>query len=87
MMSYSMGTLDSWSKKITAIGIHSSIFIFHGLILLPVAKISEQPLYIFANISGLGEYFSKLIFALKHWVQAGRFEYKIPIILRIFSNL
>ena len=31
--------------------------------------------YIFANISGLGAYISKPIFALKPWVQAGRFEY------------
>ena len=46
----------------------SAIFIFHSLILLLVTEISEQPRYIFANISGLGEYFSKLIFALKHWV-------------------
>ena len=46
----------------------SAIFIFCGLILLLVTEISEQPRYIFANISGLGEYFSKRIFALKHWV-------------------
>ena len=56
----------------------STIFIFHGLILLPVAEISEKPRYVFANISGLGEYFSKLIFALKHWVQADHFEYHEP---------
>ena len=31
--------------------------------------------YIFANISGLSAYFSKLIFALKPWVQADGFEY------------
>ena len=58
----------------------SAIFIFHSLILLLVTEISEQPRYIFANISGLGEYFSKRIFALKHWVQAGRFEYHEPYI-------
>ena len=55
-----------------------AIFIFCGLILLLVAEISEQPRYIFANISGLGQYFSKLIFVLKHWVQACRFEYHEP---------
>ena len=44
----------------------SVIFIFHGLFLLLVTEISEQPRYIFANISGLSEYFSKWIFALKH---------------------
>ena len=50
-----------------------------GLILLLVAEISEQPRYIFANISGLSEYFSKLIFVLKkNWVQACRFEYHEP---------
>ena len=43
----------------------SAIFIFHNLILLLVTEISEQPRYIFANILGLGEYLSKLIFALK----------------------
>ena len=53
----------------------SAVFIFRGLILLLVAENSERPRYIFANISGLGEYFSKPIFALKYWVQAGRFEY------------
>ena len=53
---------------------------FCGLILLLVTEISEQPRYIFANISGLGEYFSKRIFALKHRVQAGRFEYHEPYI-------
>ena len=31
--------------------------------------------YFFANISGLGAYFSKPIFALKRWAPAGRFEY------------
>ena len=51
-------------------------FHFCGLILLLVTEISEQPRYIFANISG--EYFSKPIFALKHWAQAGRFEYHEP---------
>ena len=58
----------------------SAIFIFCCLILLLVAEISVQPRYIFANISGLGEYFSKLTFALKHWVKAGRFEYYEPYI-------
>ena len=58
----------------------SAIFIFRGLILLLVAGISEQPRHIFANMSGLGEYFSKLIFALKHWIQVGRFEYHEPYI-------
>ena len=43
-----------------------------------VAEISEQPRHIFANISGLGEYFTKSMFALKHKVQAGHFEYHEP---------
>ena len=34
--------------------------------------------HFFGNISGLGAYFSKPIFALKSWVQAGRFEYHEP---------
>ena len=34
--------------------------------------------HIFADISGLGAYFSKPIFALKLWVRAGRFEYHQP---------
>ena len=58
----------------------SAIFIFRGLILLLVAEISEQPRYIFANILGFSEYFSKLNFALKRWVQAGHFEYHEPYI-------
>ena len=33
---------------------------------------------VLANISGPGAYFSKPIFALKPWVQAGRFEYHEP---------
>ena len=33
---------------------------------------------ILADISGLGAYFLKPIFALKPWVQAGRFEYHEP---------
>ena len=33
---------------------------------------------ILANISGLGTYFSKPIFALKPWAQAGCFEYHEP---------
>ena len=37
----------------------SAIFIFCGLILLLVTEISEQPRYIFANISGPGEYHIK----------------------------
>ena len=32
----------------------------------------------FGNFLGLGAYFSKPIFALKPWVQAGRFEYHEP---------
>ena len=52
----------------------SVISICLDLILLLVAEIFEQPRYIFANISGLGEYFSKP----KHWVQAGRLEYREP---------
>ena len=31
--------------------------------------------HILADISGLGQYFLKPIFALKPWAQAGRFEY------------
>ena len=34
--------------------------------------------YIFANISGPDAYFSKPIFALKPWVQAGCFDYHKP---------
>ena len=34
--------------------------------------------YIFPNISGPDAYFSKPIFALKPWAQAGRFEYHEP---------
>ena len=34
--------------------------------------------HILLNISGLGEYFSKPIFALKPWAQAGRFKYHEP---------
>ena len=34
--------------------------------------------HILADISGLGEYSSKPSFALKPWVQAGRFEYREP---------
>ena len=56
----------------------SAIFIFRGPILLLVAEISEQPRHIFANISGLGEYFTKSMFALKHKVKAGHFEYHEP---------
>ena len=56
----------------------SAIFFFCGLILLLETEISEQPRSIFANISGLGEYFSKPIFALKHWIQAGLFKYLEP---------
>ena len=33
--------------------------------------------HILADISRLGAYFSKPIFALKLWVQAGRFEYRM----------
>ena len=34
--------------------------------------------HILADISGLGAYFSKPIFALRPWVRAGRFEYHEP---------
>ena len=34
--------------------------------------------HILTDISGLGAYFSKLIFALKPWVRAGQFEYHEP---------
>ena len=34
--------------------------------------------HILADISVLGAYFSKPIFALKPWVRAGRFEYHEP---------
>ena len=34
--------------------------------------------HVLADISRLGAYFSKQIFALKPWVQAGRFEYHEP---------
>ena len=57
----------------------SAILISYGLILLLlVADISEQPSCIFVSISGLVKYFSKLILALKDWVQASRFEYHEP---------
>ena len=36
--------------------------------------------YIFPNISGPDAYFSKPIFALKPWVQVGRFENHKPYI-------
>ena len=35
-------------------------------------------LVIFADMSGIGAYFSKAIFALKPWAEAGRFEYHEP---------
>ena len=34
--------------------------------------------HILANISGLGAYFLKPIFALRQWVRAGQFEYHEP---------
>ena len=34
--------------------------------------------HILADVSELGAYFSKPIFALKPWVRAGRFEYHEP---------
>ena len=37
-----------------------------------------EPTVSISNISGPGAYFSKPIFALKPWVQAGRFEYHKP---------
>ena len=40
--------------------------------------------YIFANILGLCAYISNSIFALKPWVQAGRFEYHKPYKLNEF---
>ena len=40
--------------------------------------------HVFADISGLGAYFSKPIFALKPWVRAGRFEYHEPYNLNNF---
>ena len=40
--------------------------------------------HLFGNILGLGAYFSKLISALKPWVQAGRFEYHEPYNLNDF---
>ena len=40
--------------------------------------------YLFGNISGLSAYFSKPIFALKPWVQAGRFKYHKPYKLNNF---
>ena len=65
----------------------SAIFIFCGPILLLVTEISEQPRYIFANISGLGEYFSKWNFALKHWVHAGTMNHIFGIIIIITRHL
>ena len=43
-------------------------------------------LHFFGNILGLGAYFLKLIFALKPWVQAGRFEYHEPYNPNIFFS-
>ena len=40
--------------------------------------------HVFANISGLGAYFSNPIFELKPWVRAGRFEYHEPYNLNNF---
>ena len=40
--------------------------------------------HILADISGLGAYFSKPIFALRPWVRAGRFEYHEPYNLNNF---
>ena len=42
---------------------------------------------VFANISGPGAYFSKPIFVLKPWAQAGCFEYHEPYIRKIFFGL
>ena len=41
---------------------------------------------ILADISGLGAYFLKPIFALKPWVQAGRFEYHEPYIQNNYNH-
>ena len=41
--------------------------------------------HFFGNILGLGGYFLKLIFALKPWVQAGRFEYHEPHNLGLYK--
>ena len=62
---------ESWN-----IGKNISTFSF-------LSKIS----YLFADISGPDAYFSNLIFALKPWVQAGRFSTMNPIIGRIFFGL
>ena len=40
--------------------------------------------HVFANISGLGAYFSNPIFELKPWVRAGHFEYHEPYNLNNF---
>ena len=48
------------SQNVSKIGLPNQTFIFS---------------YILAYISGLGAYFSKPIFLLKPWAQAGRFEY------------
>ena len=48
-------------------------------------KPNQKIWLILANISGLGEYFSKQIFALKLWDWAGRFEYHEPYNLKKFS--
>ena len=45
---------------------------YEGLVLLP------EFWHILVNISGPSAYFSKPIFALKPWVQAGCFEYHEP---------
>ena len=54
-----------------------------GLIMKKLSKISlpiqtTKIWHILADSSGLGAYFSKPIFALRPWAQAGRFEYHEP---------
>ena len=51
------------------------------------SKLNQQNWHIFADISGLGTYISKLIFALKPWDWAGRFEYHEPHNLNDFFHL
>ena len=71
------------SEKVVPFDVHSTgnISDFHLEQSVPKIRSPNQTciiLDVLANISGPGAYFSKPIFALKPWVQAGRFEYHKP---------
>ena len=61
-----------WKIRIGSRDIDQNVAKFEGL----VWQVKFQ--HILLNISGSGAYFSKPIFALKPWAQAGRFEYNEP---------